>query len=72
MNSNKVRFIINNKLQNDFLDFYAAVSHKKYLLTGKNFYHSTKSSHVNSHEIDNVMDLFFEKRMIRLENFFNE
>jgi peptidoglycan/xylan/chitin deacetylase (PgdA/CDA1 family) len=62
----KIRFLINNSLEFEFINYYAKISAGAKLLTKENFYWTSKSVNINSREIDQALDGFFKERDISL------
>ena len=62
----KVRFIINQSLIDDFLAFCSYFA-KTNNISNKNFYGMTKHVNVNSAELDYLLDNFFQERQIRMD-----
>ncbi len=64
----KIRFLINNSLVEDFLEKNISLS-RAYNLTAQNFYKMTKSSKINSKLIDTLLDNYLEEIGVSLESF---
>ncbi len=64
----KIRFLINNSLVEDFLEKNISLS-RAYNLTAQNFYKMSKSQRVNSEIIDALLDNYLKKSGVSLENF---
>ena len=64
----KIRFLINNSLVEDFLEKNISLS-RAYNLTAQNFYKISKSSEVNSRVVDTLLDSYLEESGISLESF---
>ncbi len=63
----KIRFVINNSLVDDFIKAYQSFCHANNITT-KNFYRATKSPRINSEVIDNLLDEYLETKQMRIEN----
>ncbi|MCK4441273.1 MAG: polysaccharide deacetylase family protein [Sulfurovaceae bacterium] len=64
----KIRFLINNSLIDDFLNFNSSFT-QLHKITSKNFYKITKSSNINSQEMDTLLDRYLEENKISIDNF---
>ncbi len=64
----KIRFLINNSLVEDFLDKNLSLS-RAYNLTVQNFYKMSKNSIVNSEIVDALLDNYLEKNGISISSF---
>ena len=64
----KIRFLINNSLVDDFLNFNSSFCHSNGI-TSQNFYKISKSSNINSRTIDTLLDEYLEKNRISIDNF---
>lgn len=62
----KIRFLINNSLESEFINYFAKISASAKLLTKENFYWTSKSVNINSREIDQALDGFFKEHNISL------
>jgi peptidoglycan/xylan/chitin deacetylase (PgdA/CDA1 family) len=56
----KIRFLMNSGLVDDFLDFYSTRAVEGRLLNRGNFYRMTKSPRINSGRVDTMIDRFLE------------
>ena len=66
----KIRFIINNDLVDDFIDFNA-VLFDAYNVDSGNFYRATKSSKMNSLLVDSALDRYIESKDVSLDSLKN-
>ncbi len=64
----KIRFLINNSLVEDFLEKNISLS-RAYNLTAQNFYKMSKSTGVNSEVVDALLDNYLKKIGVSLEGF---
>jgi peptidoglycan/xylan/chitin deacetylase (PgdA/CDA1 family) len=62
----KIRFLINNSLESEFISYYSKISDSGKFLTKENFYWTSKSVNINSREIDQALDSFFKEHNISL------
>jgi peptidoglycan/xylan/chitin deacetylase (PgdA/CDA1 family) len=62
----KIRFLINNSMEIEFINYFAKISAGGKLLTKENFYWASKSININSREIDQALDGFLKERDISL------
>lgn len=62
----KIRFLINNSLESEFINYYEKISESAKFLTKENFYWTSKSVNINSRKIDQALDGFFRERNIDL------
>ncbi len=63
----KIRFLINNSLVNDFLKLHPSFCYTNNI-TSLNFYKITKSPNVNSKIIDSLLDKYLEKKQAPIDN----
>jgi peptidoglycan/xylan/chitin deacetylase (PgdA/CDA1 family) len=63
----KIRFLINNSLVNDFLKSHPSFCYSNNI-TSQNFYKITKSPIVNSKIIDSLLDEYLEKNQVSIDN----
>jgi peptidoglycan/xylan/chitin deacetylase (PgdA/CDA1 family) len=64
----KIRFIINNDLEGEFLEFYHRATGAEIASEGHVFYRYTKTPAVNSKKLDMIIDAFFEGKKIAVED----